>query len=179
MHLLMTCLYTFLLLCFRVTRHILRLTTFSRLGTESSPQYQLQDTDEVKEWDRKVARSLENVLGKFYKPKTRHRFLPPLPKLKFNHNQMIVYSSLPFKDLQPIEEPKTPGILLNSTTGYKSSSTLLPRIQKAGGFRTTSDVKHATFYNPSAKHNRGNISVTQKNTPRKPYDGTMRSSFKK
>lgn len=127
--------------------------------------------------DRKVARSLDNVLGKFYKPKTRHRFFPPLPKLKFNHNQMLVYSSLQFKDLQLIEEPKTPGMLLNNTTGYKSSSTLLPRIPKAGGYRTTSDVKQT--YNPSAKHNRGSTIVAQKQIPRKPNDGRMRSSFKK
>ncbi|XP_067040016.1 cilia- and flagella-associated protein 337-like [Acropora muricata] len=163
----------------KIARHILRLNTFSHPGTQSSPQCQLQNTDELKELDRKVARSLENVLGKFYKPKTRHRFFPPLPKLKFNHNQMLVYSSLQFKDLQLIEEPKTPGMLLNNTTGYKSSSTLLPRIPKAGGYRTTSDVKQTTSYNPSAKHNRGSTVVAQKHIPRKPYDGRMRSSFKK
>lgn len=92
---------------------------------------------------------------------------------------MLVYSSLQFKDLQLIEEPKTPGMLLNNTTGYKSSSTLLPRIPKAGGYRTTSDVKQTTSYNPSAKHNRGSTVVAQKHIPRKPYDGRMRSSFKK
>ena len=172
--------FMLLLLCCRLARHIMRLTAMSGRGTQTIPQDQLQDTDELQEWNKTIANSLENVLGKFYKPKTRHRFLPPLPKLKFNQNQMIVYSSLQFKDLQPIVEPKTPVVLLNNATRYKSSSSLLPRIPKVGGYKTSSDSKNTTYYNTSVKQNRANNLVSQKNTSRKPHEGAMpRSSFKK
>ncbi|XP_068720558.1 cilia- and flagella-associated protein 337-like [Montipora capricornis] len=164
----------------KLARHIMRLTAMSSRGTRTIPQDQLQDTDELQEWNKTIANSLENVLGKFYKPKTRHRFLPPLPKLKFNQNQMIVYSSLQFKDLQAIVEPKTPAVLLNNATRYKSSSSLLPRIPKVGGYKTSSDSKNTTYYNTSVKQNRANNLVSQKNTSRKPHEGAMRrSSFKK
>ena len=172
--------FMLLLLCCRLARHIMRLTAMSGRGTQTIPQDQLQDTDELQEWNKTIANSLENVLGKFYKPKTRHRFLPPLPKLKFNQNQMIVYSSLQFKDLQAIVEPKTPAVLLNNATRYKSSSSLLPRIPKIGGYKTSSDSKNTTYYNTSVKQNRANNLVSQKTTSRKPHEGAMpRSSFKK
>ena len=153
----------------------MRLTSLTRRGTQERTQEHTDDT-ELNEWNSSITSSLENVLGKFYKPKTRHRFLPPLPKLKFNQNQMIVYSSLNFKELQAIEEPKTPAVLWNHATRYKSSSALLPRITKAGGHRANSDSKHTAYYNTSVKQHRAS---TTKSASRKPHDGLMRSSIKK
>lgn len=70
--------------------------------------------------------SLKNKLGKCYKPKNRHRLLPPLPKLKYNHNQIVVYSSLPYKELESVDmNPKTPGVLRQQLVRYRSSNTML------------------------------------------------------
>lgn len=157
----------------------MRITALTRRGTQLNTQDSADSTDEEKEWDSTITRTLENVLGKFYKPKTRHRFLPPLPKLKFNQDQMIVYSSLNFKDLQTIEEPKTPAVLWNHATRYKSSSALLPRITKGGGHRANSESKHATYYNTSIKQHRANHIGATKSASRKPHDGLMRPTLKK
>ena len=157
----------------------MRITALTRRGTQQSTQESTNNIDQEKEWDTCITRSLQNVLGKFYKPKTRHRFLPPLPKLKFNQDQMIVYSSLNFKDLQTIEEPKTPAVLWNHATRYKSSSALLPRIPKAAGHRASSESKHATYYNTSAKQHRANHITATKSASRKPHEGLMRSTMKK
>ncbi|XP_071962420.1 WD repeat-containing protein on Y chromosome-like [Antedon mediterranea] len=48
------------------------------------------------------------VLGKSYKPKTRHKMPPTLPEIKHNQNQVVVYSSLPFTNLAPIKEITVP-----------------------------------------------------------------------
>ncbi|KAL9972869.1 hypothetical protein ACROYT_G019251 [Oculina patagonica] len=162
----------------RLARHIMRITAMTRRGT----QQLMQDSDNAdleKEWGTSISRSLESVLGKFYKPKTRHRFLPPLPKLKFNQDQMIVYSSLNFKELQMIEEPKTPAVLWNHTTRYKSSSALLPRMAKGGGHRASSESRHATYYNTPVKQFRVNAIGGTKSASRKPQDSLMRSTHKK
>lgn len=157
----------------------MRITAMTRRGTQQSIQDPADTTDLEKEWGTSITRSLQNVLGKFYKPKTRHRFLPPLPKLKFNQDQMIVYSSLNFKDLQTIEEPKTPAVLWNHATRYKSSSALLPRMGRVGGHRANSDSKHATYYNTSVKQHRANNIGATKSASRKPHDSLMRSANKK
>ncbi|XP_022093005.1 WD repeat-containing protein on Y chromosome-like isoform X2 [Acanthaster planci] len=52
-----------------------------------------------------------SILGKSYKPKTRHKMPPSLPDIKQNQNQVVVYSSLPFTDLEPVEEIKMPTTL--------------------------------------------------------------------
>ena len=156
----------------------MRLTSLSQRGTPPDTQDRTDDTD-LQEWNSSITSSLENVLGKFYKPKTRHRFLPPLPKLKFNQNQMIVYSSLNFKELQAIEEPKTPAVLWHHATRYKSSSALLPRNTKAGGHRANCDSKHTAYYNTSVKQHRATTLATTKSVSRKPHDGSLGSSIKK
>lgn len=156
----------------------MRITAMTRRGTQQLMQ-DSDNTDLEKEWGTSISRSLESVLGKFYKPKTRHRFLSPLPKLKFNQDQMIVYSSLNFKELQMIEEPKTPAVLWNHTTRYKSSSALLPRIAKGGGHRANSESRHATYYNTPVKQFRVNTIGGTKSASRKPQDTLMRSTQKK
>lgn len=153
----------------------MRITTLTRRGTQQIMEDSSDNTDLEKEWGTSISRSLENVLGKFYKPKTRHRFLPPLPKLKFNQDQMIVYSSLNFKELQTIDEPKTPAVVWNHTTRYKSSSALLPRFAKFGGHRANSDSRHASYYNTPVKQLRGGT----KSASRKPQDSLMRSTHKR
>ena len=169
----------FLFPCYaRLAKHIMRITALTRRGTQQLSQ----DSDEAdfeKEWGTSVTRSLDKVLGKFYKPKIRHRFLPPLPKLKFNQDQMIVYSSLNFRELQPIEEPKTPAVLWNHTTRYKSSSALLPRTAKVGGYKANSESKHATYYNTSVKQLRANAMSSTNNPSRKTHDILLRSTHKK
>lgn len=169
----------FLFPCYaRLAKHIMRITALTRRGTQQLSQ----DSDEAdfeKEWGTSVTRSLDKVLGKFYKPKIRHRFLPPLPKLKFNQDQMIVYSSLNFRELQPIEEPKTPAVLWNHTTRYKSSSALLPRTAKVGGYKANSESKHATYYNTSVKQLRANAMGSTNSPSRKTHDILLRSAHKK
>ena len=171
-----------LLLYYRLARHITRITALSRCGTQQHTHEATDNTDDEIEWDTTIAHSLKNVLGKFYKPKTRHRFLPPLPRLKFTQDQMIVYSSLNFKELQTIEEPKTPAVLWNHNTRYKSSSSLLPRfLTKATGHRGSSESKQTSYYgNTSVKqHRAANQIRATKSASRKPNDGLMRSTLKK
>jgi len=157
----------------RLARHIMRISFLTRRGTQHSMEDSTDNTDEENRWDSTITHSLQNILGKCYKPKTRHRFVPPLPKLKFNQDQMIVYSSLNFKELKTVEEPKTPAVL------YKSSSTLLPRIAKVGGHRTPSDSRHAAYYNASTKQHRVNHIAAAKSASRRQHDGLMRSTLKK
>ena len=149
----------------------MRIRAMSRRGTQQILQEAADTTDLEKEWGPSISLSLNNILGKFYQPQTRHKLLPPLPKLKFNQDQMIVYSCLNFKDLQAIEEPKTPAVLCSHTTRHKSSSALLPRIAKVGGHRANSDSKHTTYYNTSVKQHRASAS-------RKPHE-SLRASHKK
>lgn len=171
-----------LLLYCRLARHIMRITAMSRRGTQQHTHEATDNPDDEIEWDTTITHSLENVLGKFYKPKTRHRFFPPLPRLKFNQDQMIVYSSLNFKELQAIEEPKTPAVLWNHNTRYKSSSSLLPRfLTKVTGHRGSSESKQTSYYgNTSVKqHRAANQIRATKSASRKPNDGLMRSTLKK
>ena len=156
----------------------MRITALTRRGTQ--PIQDIDTTDVNSEWEISIEGSLNNVLGKFYKPKTRHRFLPPLPKLKFNQDQMIVYSSLNVKELQAIEEPKTPAVLLPNATRYKSSSALLPRgTTRAAGHRSNSDSKHAPFNSTSLKHHRPSNVVRIKSPSRRPHDNSARLTPKK
>lgn len=145
--------------------------TFSRRETQSI----LQDSSDTKDWENEwgpsISPSLKNILGKFYKPKIRHKPLPPLPKLKFNQDQMIVYSCLNFKDLQAVEEPKTPAVLCSHNTRQNSSSGPLPRIIKNRGHRENSDSKHITYFSASVKQPRAS-------TSRKPLE-ILRASIKK
>ncbi|XP_028518792.1 WD repeat-containing protein 49 [Exaiptasia diaphana] len=103
----------------RVAKHILRITRLggharrrSKSMAESDPNLMLPNID----------RSLKDVLGKHYKPKTRHRLLPPMQKPRFNQNQIVVYSSLPYKEMESLEEPRLPSSL--GCSHRKSSSTL-------------------------------------------------------
>lgn len=161
----------------------MRITALTHRGTQQHTRELATDsTNDEKERDKTITHSLENVLGKFYKPKTRHRSLPPLPRLKFNQDQMIVYSSLNFKELQAIEEPKTPAVLWNHTTRYKSSSAHLPRVlTKATGHRGISESKQTSYYgNTSVRQHQGANQITAtKSASRKPNDGLMRSTLKK
>ncbi|XP_038078621.1 WD repeat-containing protein on Y chromosome-like isoform X2 [Patiria miniata] len=59
----------------------------------------------------KASLGTSTILGKSYKPKTRHKMPPTLPEIKQNQNQVVVYSSLPFTDLEPVEEIKVPTTL--------------------------------------------------------------------
>ena len=162
----------------RLAKHIMRITALTRRGTQQLSQ-DSDAADLEKEWGTSINRSLDKVLGKFYKPKTRHRIFPPLPKLKFNQDQMIVYSSLNFQELQPIEEPKTPAVLWNHATRYKSSSALLPRAAKVGGHKGNSESKHATYYNTSVKQLRANVMGRTSSPSRKTHDTLLRSTHKK
>ena len=169
----------FLFPCYaRLARHIMRITALTRRGTQQLQQA-IDAADLEKEWETSISQSLDKVLGKFYKPKTRHRIFPPLPKLKFNQDQMIVYSSLNFQELQPIVEPKTPAVLWNHPSRYKSSSALLPRTAKAGGHRANSECKHATYYNTSVKQLRANAIGRTRSPSRKTHDCLLRSTHKK
>ncbi|XP_066922655.1 cilia- and flagella-associated protein 337-like [Clytia hemisphaerica] len=56
---------------------------------------------------------IHEVLGKNYKPKQRHR-MPPIIKPKINNLQCVAFSSLPFKELEHIEEPKMPQVLVHA-----------------------------------------------------------------
>lgn len=159
----------------RLARHVMRFATLARQEPQLLPQAShAEDPDKKWEWETSIGRSLEKVLGKFYKPKTRHRIFPPLPKLKFNQDQMIVYSSLNFKELQPIEEPAE---LWN--TRHKSSLALLPRTARAGGHRAISASKHATYYNTSVKQLRTSTIGRTKSPSRKTHDYLLRSAHKK
>lgn len=116
----------------RLARHILRITQMTRRGTES-PRGGQESPDFDGEDQSYVDTSLENVLGRYYKPKVRHRLLQPPPKLRFNHNQIIVYSSLPCKELEQIVEHKIPGVLKNAHTHRNNaSSTTLVRHKTYG-----------------------------------------------
>ena len=57
--------------------------------------------------------SLHQILGKNYQPKQRHR-MPPVIKPKINHLQCVAFSSLPFKELELIEEPQMPHVLIQA-----------------------------------------------------------------
>ncbi|PFX29987.1 WD repeat-containing protein on Y chromosome [Stylophora pistillata] len=155
----------------RLAMHVMRITAISRRGTQSTLQSSTDNTDWEDECGPSIGQSLKNILGKFYKPKIRHKPLPPLPKLKFNQDQMIVYSCLNFKDLQAVEEPKTPALLCSHNTRKKSSSGLLPRIAKTRGHRSNSDSKHTTYFRAPGKQ-------TRASTFRKPPE-ILRPSFKK
>lgn len=66
---------------------------------------------------------MDHILGKCYKPKTRHHMPPVLPKLKINQlSQVVVYSSLKCTDLAPIVEPKPPVVLFQTCNNPKPSS---------------------------------------------------------
>lgn len=66
---------------------------------------------------------MDHILGKCYKPKTRHHMPPVLPKLKMNQlSQVVVYSSLKCTDLAPIVEPKPPVVLFQTCNNPKPSS---------------------------------------------------------
>lgn len=149
----------------------MHIATFSRRETQSILQDSSDTEDWENEWGPSISLSLKNILGKFYKPKIRHKPLPPLPKLKFNQDQMIVYSCLNFKDLQAVEEPKTPAVLCSHNTRQNSSSGLLPRIIKNRGHRENSDSKHITYFSASVKQPRAS-------TSRKPLE-ILRASIKK
>ena len=107
----------------------MRITAMTRgkIGRKSSIKQGKEDLElETAMYLKSIDSSLKNVLGKCYQPKTRHRLLPPLPKLKYNHNQVVVYSSLPYKELESIElNPKAPGVLRQQLVRYKSSTTML------------------------------------------------------
>lgn len=70
-----------------------------------------------------IEESLKNVLGKHYHPRKRHRSLPSLQKPQFNQNQVVVYSSLPYKDMDVVVEPRMPSTLAHH--GHKASSATL------------------------------------------------------
>ncbi|XP_033640138.1 WD repeat-containing protein on Y chromosome-like [Asterias rubens] len=60
---------------------------------------------------RRATWGTSSILGKSYKPKTRHKMPPTLPDIKQNQNQVVVYSSLPFNELEPVQEVKAPATL--------------------------------------------------------------------
>lgn len=59
---------------------------------------------------------MNNILGKFYKPKTRHHMPPNLPKLRMNKNQIVVYTSLKCNELSPVVEPKPPVVTFQTNS---------------------------------------------------------------
>ena len=80
---------------------------------------------------------MNNILGKCYRPKKRHHMPPVLPKLRMNHNQIVVYSSLKCNELEPVVEPKQPIILFQSATSSKPS----PRIPSSVSEKEVTDGK--------------------------------------
>ena len=64
---------------------------------------------------------MNNILGKFYRPKKRHHMPPTLPKLRNNRHQIVVYTSLKCNELAPIVEPKAPVVTFQTPSNSKPS----------------------------------------------------------
>ncbi|KAK3740293.1 hypothetical protein QZH41_018524, partial [Actinostola sp. cb2023] len=142
-----------------VARHILLITSMGFGRRSKAASDEVADLDMVY---KNIDNSLKNVLGKYYKPKTRHRLLPPIQKPRFNQNQVVVYSSLPYKEMEPLEEPRLP-----STLGYshrKSSSTLFGEQPEKGRhlkLNAGTPIKPAIFRTPASRGS-GRKHVTMK-----------------
>ncbi|XP_077864869.1 WD repeat-containing protein on Y chromosome-like [Saccoglossus kowalevskii] len=69
------------------------------------------DSNEDANSDTEADRGTSKILGKSYKPKTRHKMPPVLPEIRTNQTQVSVYSSLPFSELDEIPEAKLPAVI--------------------------------------------------------------------
>ncbi|XP_030855252.1 WD repeat-containing protein on Y chromosome isoform X3 [Strongylocentrotus purpuratus] len=90
------------------------------VGRKQIPQDDLEDSnsnsdgvDDIEQAEEKRQSSwgTSSILGKSYKPKTRHKMPPILPDIRHNHSQVMVYSSLPFTNLTPVKDPTVPASL--------------------------------------------------------------------
>ncbi|XP_070571095.1 WD repeat-containing protein on Y chromosome-like [Ptychodera flava] len=80
---------------------------FNKVGGELVGDSESSEDDE----DKHVDQGISTILGKSYKPKTRHKVPPMLPEIRQNANQLSVFSSLPFCELEPVQEPKLPAVI--------------------------------------------------------------------
>ncbi|XP_071485402.1 WD repeat-containing protein on Y chromosome-like [Diadema antillarum] len=90
------------------------------------------DDIEQAEEKRSASWGTSSILGKSYKPKTRHKMPPLLPEIKHNHSQVMVYSSLPFTDLAPVRETTVPTTLQEIQLRHQGSDDAMNN-QLAGG----------------------------------------------
>ncbi|XP_041468554.1 WD repeat-containing protein on Y chromosome-like isoform X2 [Lytechinus variegatus] len=79
------------------------------------------DDIEQAEEKRQSSWGTSSILGKSYKPKTRHKMPPILPDIKHNQSQVMVYSSLPFTNLTPVKDPTVPATLQEIQLRHQSS----------------------------------------------------------
>ncbi|EDO38985.1 predicted protein [Nematostella vectensis] len=99
----------------RIAKQILNIANIGRHLTTK-----MADTSfDQQALEPSIKESMRNVLGKYYQPKTRHRLLPPIQRPRFNHNQVVVYSSLPYKDLETVDDANLSFVL--GHPGEKSS----------------------------------------------------------
>ncbi|KAJ8045382.1 WD repeat-containing protein on Y chromosome [Holothuria leucospilota] len=83
---------------------------------------QSYDADDASDEKRQESWGTSAILGKSYKPKTRHKMPPVLPEIKQNQSQVVVYSSLPFTDLEPVKEPEIPATLQEIQLRHQASN---------------------------------------------------------
>ncbi|XP_077992887.1 cilia- and flagella-associated protein 337-like [Glandiceps talaboti] len=124
-----------LLLC-AARRTLGKATNIDSLFKRVSGEEVVEDTDSSEDDSDKAAdKGASSILGKSYKPKTRHKMPPLLPEIRQNAHQLSVYSSLPFCDLDPVSEPKLPAVIQQIQARNQS----LDNIEKEG--RATQKVK--------------------------------------
>ncbi|XP_071834643.1 cilia- and flagella-associated protein 337-like isoform X2 [Apostichopus japonicus] len=112
----------------RLARNIMMIVSRNQLRSEEadanfqprSPSY--DDDDITADEKRQESWGTSAILGKSYKPKTRHKIPPLLPEIKQNQSQVVVYSSLPFTDLAPVKEPDVPASLQEIQLRHHTSS---------------------------------------------------------
>jgi len=124
-----------LLLC-AARRTLGKASNMESLFKQVSGEHVIEDTDSSEEdSDKSADKGASRILGKSYKPKTRHKMPPLLPEIRQNANQLSVYSSLPFCELAPVNEPKLPAVIQQIQARNQS----LDNIEKEG--RTTQKAK--------------------------------------
>ncbi|XP_033123331.1 WD repeat-containing protein on Y chromosome-like isoform X2 [Anneissia japonica] len=96
---------------------------------------------------KKAARGISSILGKSYKPKTRHKIPPTLPDIKHNQSQVVVYSSLPFTNLAPIKEITMPATLQEMHLRQQQSSADAAENNTSGGKGTGKRYRIQEFLN--------------------------------
>ena len=93
--------------------HIGRRNTKETIKDDNLNQQEIDDETAALSRPHILDISLHEILGKNYQPKQRHR-MPPVIKPKINNLQCVAFSSLPFKELDHIDEPKMPQVLVQA-----------------------------------------------------------------
>ena len=123
----------------KLAKNIFTVLHLGRRATRTTPvKTDDENADEIDDETAALSRphvlniSLTNILGKNYKPKQRHRMAPNV-KPQINHSQCIAFSALPFSELEPIEEPKMPAVLIQALAARQQHQrTLSPGFNEAG-----------------------------------------------